>query len=277
MKVGFIGTGSMGSLLIEAFIRSGALTPGQIHAHNRTRMKVEVLANEYPGLHIASSSTDIVRSSDLVFICVKPKEFKTVIDDIENDVKEKQIIVSITSPVFVEDLERHLRCKIAKIIPSITHSVFSGPSLCVYGSRITTGDRQLLENLMANISAPIEIDEKYTRVSSDLSSCSPAFVSFVLEKLAVAAHHETGLSMESATFLVTQMVSGLGKLLTEGGFTLQTLQQRVAVPGGVTKDGLDLLDEELDGVFNKLIKVTHAKYEDDIVKVRNSFYGQKVE
>ena len=36
MKVGFIGTGSMGSLLIDAFIQSGALLPEQIRVSNRS-------------------------------------------------------------------------------------------------------------------------------------------------------------------------------------------------------------------------------------------------
>lgn len=39
MKVGFIGTGSMGSLLIYALIQSGALEPRQIAASNRTPSK----------------------------------------------------------------------------------------------------------------------------------------------------------------------------------------------------------------------------------------------
>ncbi len=48
MKVGFIGTGSMGSILIEAFIQSGALNPEDIIASNRTASKVERLAAAYP-------------------------------------------------------------------------------------------------------------------------------------------------------------------------------------------------------------------------------------
>lgn len=36
MKVGFIGTGSMGSLLIDTFLRSGALEPCDVMASNRS-------------------------------------------------------------------------------------------------------------------------------------------------------------------------------------------------------------------------------------------------
>jgi competence protein ComER len=277
LNVGFIGTGSMGSLLIEAFIRSGALPPDTIYANNRTRTKVERLAQEFSGLHIADTTVEVVKSSDIVFLCIKPVEFKKVLDEIGPAVDDNQIVISITSPISIADLENHLNCKVAKIIPSITHSVFSGPSLCIFGSRISSNDRKVIDGLMARISSPIEIEERFTRVSSDLTSCSPAFFSYLLEKMAEAAHQETGISKESAVFLVTQMTAGLGRLLTEGGFTLETLQERVAVPGGITSDGLKLLDHELEGVFNRLIQTTHAKYDEDINKVRNSLYGQKID
>jgi competence protein ComER len=277
LNIGFIGTGSMGSLLIEAFIRSGACVPKQIFAHNRTRAKVERLACEHPGLHISKTNVDVALSSDLVFLCVKPSEFKNVLPEISPYVRETQIIISITSPVSIHDLEHHLPCKIAKVIPSITHSVFSGPSLCMFGTRMTSFDRKLVEALMSHISAPREINERYTRISSDLTSCSPAFVSFILAKMVEAAEYETGIAKEDAVFLVSHMVAGLGKLLTEGVFTLESLQKRVSVPGGITADGLNLLDQELKDVFNKLFQVTHAKYEEDIAKVRNALYGQKID
>jgi competence protein ComER len=50
MNVGFIGTGTMGSLLIEAFIASGALLPTQIVISNRTFAKAQALANRFSGL-----------------------------------------------------------------------------------------------------------------------------------------------------------------------------------------------------------------------------------
>ncbi len=48
MRVGFIGTGSMGSMLIETFIRSGAVNPENVVATNRTIAKAELLAANYP-------------------------------------------------------------------------------------------------------------------------------------------------------------------------------------------------------------------------------------
>lgn len=153
MKVGFIGTGSMGSLLIQSFIHSNALKPQQISASNRTHSKVTELARRYPGLHAVQSNRETAAESDVLFICVKPLESKAVTDEIRNVITEEQIVVSITSPVQIRILEHALKAKVSKIIPSITHQVGSGASLCIHGSRITEEDRFLLEELMSHISS----------------------------------------------------------------------------------------------------------------------------
>ncbi|WP_311079102.1 late competence protein ComER [Paenibacillus polymyxa] len=271
MKVGFIGTGSMGSLLIESFIHSNALKPQQISASNRTRSKVTELARRYPGLHAAQSNRETAAKSDVLFICVKPLESKAVTDEIRNVITEEQIVVSITSPVQLRILEHALKAKVSKIIPSITHQVGSGASLCIHGSRITEEDRSLLEELMSHISRPIRVKESYTRITSDFSSCGPAFLAFFMDQWIQAAVQATGIDRTELCALAGEMIIGTGKLLTEGGMTPAELQARVAVPGGITAEALALLDISLHSVFPELIQVTHNKYEEDMKKIDVSF------
>ncbi|AJY76259.1 late competence protein ComER [Paenibacillus beijingensis] len=276
MKVGFIGTGSMGGLLIEAFIESGVLKPEQIAAANRTFSKVERLATYYPGLRAVSSNKEALLHSDCLFLCIKPSDFKCVVDELRPYARPEQLIVSITSPVLISHLEDWLPCKIAKVIPSITNRIMSGASLCMYGSRIQPADRNALEQLLSGISEPIFIEERFTRVVSDLSSCGPAFIAFLLQRLIDAAVAETGIEYDDAVSIASSMLLGTGRLLTEGGLTPKLVQQRVAVPGGITEQALKLLHSETDEIFNKLIRTTHAKFKEDLEKVQASFYGEEV-
>ncbi|MEW9701549.1 late competence protein ComER [Paenibacillus sp. SI8] len=266
MKAGFIGTGSMGSILIEAFIHSGACNPEQIIAGNRTISKVEHLAQTYPGLQVARSNREVVAQSDLVFLCVKPSEFKKVIDEIKEDVLPSHMIVSITSPVLLKHLEGHLPAKISKIIPSITNYVLSGATLCIHGNRMQPEDKEWLENLFTHISTPIRVSENYTRISSDLSSCGPAFLAYFIQSFIDAAVEETGISKEEATLLASEMTLGTGKLLTTGGFNPVSLQKRVSVPGGITAEGLRIMENEMTGLFQNIIRATHTKYKEDLEK-----------
>ncbi|MDR0267947.1 late competence protein ComER [Paenibacillus sp.] len=266
MKVGFIGTGSMGSVLLDAFITSGALLPQQISASNRTENKVNLLAQRHPGINVCRSNVETVNNSKIVFLCVKPLQYKVVLDEIANEIKPDQILISITSPVQIHHLENTLSCKVAKVIPSITHLTQSGASLCMYGSRITTEDRLLLNKLLGAISEPVEIEESHVRISSDFSSCGPAFISLFLDLWVDAAVEVTGIGRKEITAMAGEMLLGTGKLLTEGGFKPTELQERVAVPGGITAEALALLRKNLDGVFHQLIATTYAKYNDDLNK-----------
>jgi competence protein ComER len=270
MRVGFIGTGSMGGLLIDAFVRSGALAPKDLTISNRTYAKAEILASRYPGMRAARANSETAECSDIVFLCVKPLEFKKVIDEIKASMHPEQMIVSITSPVLLACLEECLPCKVAKIIPSITNLVLGGASLCMYGSRVSVADRDELERLMAHISEPIRIDERYTRVVSDISSCGPAFMACLLQLFVDAAVTETGIDRTEAVLLASKMVLGTGLLLTEGGLTPEQLQERVSVPGGITAEAIKLLRRELEGTFNRLIQTTHNKYREDLEKVNLS-------
>nr|WP_225445698.1 late competence protein ComER [Paenibacillus arenosi] len=271
VKVGFIGTGSMGSILIEAFIQSGVLESKQVVVTNRTIAKAQRLAEKYPGLHATANVAETTRLSHIVFICVKPLEFKNVVNEIAKVVTPDQLVVSITSPILIEQLESSLSCKVAKIIPSIANYVQSGASICMYGSRIGTEDRLLLEQLMISISQPIVISEQHTRITSDICSCGPAFLALFVQKWIDAAVERTGIDYSEATRLACEMVLGTGKLLTEGKLTPEQLQQRVAVPGGITAEALHLLQHKLDGVFHQLIDVTHGKFQEDLEKVKTSW------
>ena len=267
MKVGFIGTGSMGSLLIDAFLSSGALQPQEVLASNRSPQRLVQLAQRHPGMLICGSNSETATLSDIVFLCIKPLEFKAITDEIGSCLRNDQIVVSITSPVQLYHLEAALPAKIAKVIPSITHRMKAGTSLCVFGERLTKKDKLILIELLSFISVPVEISENHTRIASDFSSCGPAFLSYFIERWIEAAVEATGINETLISTLAGEMLLGTGKLLTEGDFTPQKLQERVAVPGGITAEALNHLRTSLEGVFERLILTTHNKYDEDVFKL----------
>lgn len=271
MRIGLIGTGSMGSLLIDAFINFGAIEPQQLFISNRSIEKPLILSERHKGLNVCSNNIETVTKCDVLFVCVKPLQFVSLIQEIKDHVRNDQIFVSITSPVQLQHLEDHLLCKIAKVIPSVTHKVGSGASLVMYGGRIQEKDKQLLHDLLSFISTPIEIKESQARINSDFTSCGPAFMSFFLVKWIHAAVEMTGISREEITCLASEMMLGTGKLLTQGGLTPLQLQELVAVPGGITAQALSQLDRSLDGVFHNLITTTHNKYDEDVDKLNKYF------
>lgn len=267
MKVGFIGAGSMGSLLAGAFISSGALLPANITVSSRSPSKTAALAEQFPGLQTAGSNAEAAKEADLLFLCVKPGDFKHVLEDITPVLKSRQIVISITSPVTIAQLENCLPCKIAKIIPSIVNSVHAGATLVMWGSRLNAEDKMRLLELFGRISRPVEIDEEDVRVASDISSCGPAFFAYLLEDFVNAAVQQSGLRPEQASLLASEMLLGTAKMLVERGFSTQMIQARVSVPGGITAEALEVLKSRVQGTFPRLFQVTRAKFEDDLKKI----------
>lgn len=271
MKVGFIGTGSMGSMLIETFLEAKTLNQEDVHIINRSHEKAQSIKNDYPFITISTSMEEIVSSCDWLFLCVKPKEMPELFQTIAPLVTKNQLAISITSPVSVNDLETTLPCKTCRVIPSILNRAQSGSMLVSFSDSCLAPDRAALLNFVSTIASPLLIEEDITRVSSDIVSCGPAFFSFLAQRFIDGAVNETPISAEDATELTTSMLIGLGKLLEQGHYTLPTLQKRVCVPGGITGVGIDVLEQMVGNQFDDLFRATHNKYATEKKKLSEEF------
>lgn len=275
MNIGIIGTGNMGKILIEAFIESVAVPPSKLTVTNRTIAKAEKVVERFPDVKVVETSQEVVNSSDLIFICVKPLEIHPLLQQLHSELTNSKCIVSITSPISVNQLESIVDCQVARVVPSITNRALSGISLLTIGESCNQTFRSYIENLFNNISTTVHIEDNITRVASDIVSCGPAFFSYLLQRFVDAAVSETQISKEQATVLASGMIIGMGKLLEKEIFTLPTLQEKVSVKGGVTGEGIKVLEAEVGEMFEHLIHKTHDKHYQDIDEVRKQFEGAK--
>lgn len=271
MKVGIIGTGNMGRILVEALIEGKAVSPSSIVITNRTLSKAMELAKNYPEIEVCEYVEEIAKHADLIFICVKPIDMFSCIQHIHPFLSEEQCIVSITSPISVEQLEAVLPCSAARAIPSITNRALAGVSLLTFGEKCDQHWQNTLTKLLQNISTPLEIEEPITRVSSDIVSCGPAFFSYLTRRFIDAAVKKTKIDEDTATKLASEMLIGLGELLKKEIYTLPTLQEKVCVKGGITGEGIKVLESEIGDVFEHVFEATHAKFDEDIEELKKQF------
>ena len=271
MITGIIGTGNMGTILAESLITSGFLNQNQLIINNRTLVKAESLKEKYPGICVAHSSVEIAKSAKLIFICVKPHEIHPLIEIMEPHLTAEQCLVTITSPLSPKQLERMVPCSCARLIPSITNRAQSGASILTFGESCKKEWQEHLHQLAASFSRPLQIETQYTRVTSDIVSCGPAFFSYLARSFIDAAVLHTGINQEQATELTQSMLIGLGELLNKQYFTLPALQEKVCVKGGITGEGIKVLDKELEGVFKRLFEATEKKFEEDLGEIEEQF------
>lgn len=271
LKVGVIGTGNMGSILIRALVEAGAVASEHLVMTNRTLAKAMHIQHDYPQIQVAECPETVALETDVIFICVKPHDIHPLLQKINPMLDNEKIIVSITSPVSVEQLSAACDAQAVRMIPSITNRALAGVSLVTFADNVTTKSREVLLGLFRKFSEPILIDEAITRVASDIVSCGPAFISYLLQRFIVGAVNQTSITKEAATELTSHMMIGMGKLLEKQIFTLETLQEKVCVKGGITGEGIAVMEAEIGDVFDHLFQRTHAKYAEDKEKVRKQF------
>ncbi len=270
MNIGFIGTGNMGRILIEAVISSQAIVPENIIATNRTIKKATAIQSAYP-IQVVDTAEDVVKQATLIFICVKPHDFHSLLTNLQPLITKNHCFVSITSPLSLSQLERLLPCSVARVIPSITNRALSGTTLITFGENCTEHNKQLLHTLLEKISVPIVIDEKITRIAADITSCGPAFFSYLLRRFIEAAVSKGDISESVATVLATNMIIGLGNLLEKDFYTLPSLQEKVCVKGGITGEGITVLENGLGTTFEDLFEQTQKKFAEDIMLITKQF------
>ncbi len=271
MKIGLIGTGNMGTILLEALITGGAVSPSDFIVTNRTKSKADRLKHKYRDITVENSADEVIRQSDIIFICVKPLDIISLTKEKAELFSREKCLVSITSPIQVPWLEEMVDASCARIIPSITNRAHAGVSLFTFGDSCENHWKDKLWGMFSKVSVPLEIHEDIIRVSSDIVSCGPAFISFLTRSLIEAAATETKIDEGTATMLAENMLIGLGELLKQKHYTLPALQEKVCVKGGITGEGIAVMEQEKGEMFEKLFRATHKKFADEAFHIQNKF------
>ncbi|CAM3815647.1 late competence protein ComER [Mesobacillus zeae] len=271
MRIGMIGTGNMGRILAEALMDGNAISPSSMIITNRTLSKAKEIQRIYPEIRVAKGAVEAAACSDLIFICVKPHDVYGVLQEIKGVLDREKCVISITSPISVEEIESVVECSSARVIPSITNRALAGVTLFTYGKNCSPYWKHEINKMFEKISKPLEINGNITRVASDIVSCGPAFFSYLTQRFIDAAVNETEIDKETATNLAGEMLIGLGELLRKGFFTLPALQEKVCVKGGITGEGIKVLEQETEDMFELLFRATHLKFREDLNKSSEQF------
>jgi len=259
MNTGFVGIGSMGGMLARGLLRSGALAPENTWAANRSQSKLEALVAEFPSIHIASNR-QLAAECAVLFLCVKGADAASVLAQMDPELSPEQLLVTTASVIPLVALETRVPCRVAKLIPSITQEVGAGIALLIYGSRIRDEDRKRLEELLGCISRPVVITESQARPAIGLTSGGPALIAYLLQSLATeAVAANPGFPLELAQNLVQETAAATLRLMSEGNMTAEEVIRRVAVRGGMTALGIEILSRSMPQAWQALFRETAEK------------------
>ncbi len=260
-KIGFIGYGSMGKVILDGFILSGILKPYQVIISTRTESKLDHLKINYPEIEIGHNNTVTSTKSDLLFLMVGTSDVKDVIKEIKDFTTENTHIVYISAALTMGNVNALFQGKISKVMPTLTSKVFEGVTLICHNSAVTKAEGEYLNSLFNSIGTSKVIDEQDFDVGADITSCSPAFIAQIFMEFAKTASKNSGFSIEETEAMVIKTLYGTSKLLYQGNMGFENLISLVATKGGITEEGLRVLDNDIPATFEKLFSKTIKKHD----------------
>ena len=148
-----------------------------------------------------------------------------------------------------------------RVMPNLAVEIGKAPiALSEHG--LDEGGKAALVALMEPLGAPEWVSETSFDLVTALAGSGPGFVYRFIDALAVAAA-ELGLPREQADRLALATVEGAAALAAASPHSPGELARRVASPGGMTQEGLDVLDRDhaLVGLLTETLRAARDRGE----------------
>jgi pyrroline-5-carboxylate reductase len=272
-KIGIIGYGSMGKMLLTKFIQSKITDASDLFIANRTFEKIKALNEIYPEINICKNNIDLAKNADILFICVKPLEIKTVLTEIINDIKNNCHIVSLNGSVLFNQLEQIcINKKVSKVIPCVTAEVNQSVTLVCHNNLVEDENKNYLNKLLESFGTVMEIPETEMGIGSELTSCMPGFIGAIFKIITDEAVKHTSINKNDIVKTVIKTMYGTGKLLLGKDMTFDNLINRVATKGGITEEGTKIIEEKLPEIISEMFEKTLEKRKTTTEKAQNEFF-----
>lgn len=252
LRVALLGTGKMGGILLQAFLKSGLVARENVSATVAHADRAETLSQRF-GVTIGTDNTAAAQNADVILLGVKPQQLEEVVRSIQPALADGKLLISFAASVKTRAIEEAAGREIAVIraMPNTPAMLGAGMTALCGGRFVDPVDLALAERIFSTVGRTVTVDEKHMDAVTGLSGSGPAFLYIIIEALAEAGVN-VGLPRDVATQLAAQTAFGSAKMVLETGSHPALLKDEVTTPAGCTVDGI--LELEEGGLRVTLIK-----------------------
>lgn len=240
-RIGFLGTGRMGTALGKGLVQSGALPSGQLLGYD---LSTEATAafRDATGGQTVDSIADLLKA-DIIVLALKPQHMREGIQPFARQLEDRHLLVSIAAglPIsfFTDNLGPEIR--IVRAMPNTPCLVGAGATAFALGGFATDQDGQTVKRLLSTVGLSLPISESLLDAVTGLSGSGPAYVYQMIEALSDGGVR-AGLPRDTATQLAAQTLIGAARMVLETGEHPGALKDAVTSPGGTTIAGVHELE-----------------------------------
>lgn len=257
MKIGFIGTGNMGTAIIEGLLGKD-MAAADMMVCDISQERVEALNKKY-GVAFTTDSKELVKSCRIVVLALKPQVYDNVMNTIKPEVTEDKIIVTMAPGISHEHISGILgeRIKVTRTMPNTPAMVNEGMTALCPNKNMTDEETKEIVSIFNCIGKTELLPEKLFDCFTGLSGSSPAYVYMFIESMADAAVL-CGMPRDTAYRIASQAVLGSAKTVMETGLHPGHLKDMVCSPGGTTIEAVAALEQAgfRNAVMNAVVSAT---------------------
>jgi pyrroline-5-carboxylate reductase len=241
-----IGCGNMAGAMLEGWL-AGGLDPARFTV-------AEPSDREMPGGIERHRAVPESGQFDAILLGVKPQMLGAVAPDVAQLAGAGTTILSLLAGVELATLAERFPSAAAHVreMPNLAVSLGKAP-IAMAEQGLDEAGRAALIALMEPLGTPEWVEEAEFDLVTALAGSGPGFVYRFIDALASAAA-DLGLPREQAERMALAMVEGAAALAAASTESPGQLADRVASPGGMTREGLDIL--ESDGALVRLVTET---------------------
>lgn len=225
--LGFIGTGNMGSAII-----------GGVIGKTDTVNAYDIKKNENLAVNYKESIADLVNSSGVIVLCVKPNMFETVLAEVKTADYKDKLFISIAAGITKDYIKEKLGdVKLVRVMPNLPLCVGEGMSVVCPDEGLSDGDMEIVKLIFESSGKMCIMSEDYINKAIAVNGSGPAYVFMFIEAMADALV-KNGVDRKNSYTLAAQTVLGSAKMVLETGLHPGILKDMVCSPAGTTIDAV---------------------------------------
>jgi pyrroline-5-carboxylate reductase len=252
LRVAVLGSGKMGGILLQAFLKNNLVAPEQIFATVQHAERAQALSAQF-GVEVTTDNLAAAQQADVILLGVKPIQVPALIEEIKTALTPKKTVLSFAASVKTRSIEDGAGCELAVIraMPNTPAMLAAGITALCAGRFVSAEQMAVAQKIFQTVGKTVVVDEKHMDAVTGLSGSGPAFLYIIIEALAEAGVN-VGLPRDVATLLAAQTTLGSARMVLETGYHPALLKDAVTTPAGCTVDGI--LELEEGGLRVTLIK-----------------------
>ncbi len=260
MKISFIGTGTMASAIIKSILEKNVFKKEDIIGSAPRRKRKEEIEKRF-GIRMTQDNKEAAKFGDIVVLSIKPQVFPKVSEEIRDEIREGQVVLSIMAGVDIESLQKELlHKKVVRVMPNTPAQIGQGMSVWTSTNEVSDEEKSKIKEILSSMGKELFVkDENYIDMATALSATGPAYVFLFLEAMISAGVH-LGFSRHTAKELVYQTALGSVLFAINSEKHTAELRDMVTSPGGTTAEALYELEKgSLRTVIEKAIYAAYKR------------------